>query len=268
MKIATRDGVNLSYEDNEADGPPMILVHGLGCNHEFLSPQTDFFSGSYRVVSVDLRGHGRSAAPQQDYTMTAYADDVAWLSNELRLVKPILVGHSMGGNVVLQFAKLYPDVAASAVLIDTVLFPSQAFLDALHPLVEALQGPDYLAALRKAFESLCLVTDRRTKELMAAVRAPQHVLVSALPNQLERFDSISAATGCTVPVAYIGAATPLADLDSFARYTPQLVVGRTLGSGHFSPIEVSDQINAMLTRFITTYPPNSAERLGIVTMGD
>lgn len=235
--IATRDGVKLSYEDNQADGPSMILVHGLGCNHEFLAPQADFFSRSHRVVSVDLRGHGQSAAPQQDYTMTAYAEDVAWLSNELSLVKPILVGHSMGGNVVLQFAKIRPDLAASAVLIDTVLFPSQGFLDALHPLVEALQGPDYLESLRAALESLCLVTDRQTKQLIAAVQAPQHVLVSALPNHLEKYDSVSAAAGCTVPVAYIGAATPLANLDSFARYTPQLVVGRTLGSGHFSPIE-------------------------------
>jgi pimeloyl-ACP methyl ester carboxylesterase len=59
------------------------------------------FSRSHRTVSVDLRGHGRSDAPYQDYTMAAFADDLAWLCSELGVIKPIVVGHGMGGNVAL-----------------------------------------------------------------------------------------------------------------------------------------------------------------------
>jgi pimeloyl-ACP methyl ester carboxylesterase len=255
MEFLKRDGVRLAFEDSNTNLPPMILVHGLGCNHEFLSQQAEYFSRSHRVVSVDLRGHGESDAPKQDYTMTVFAEDLKWLCKQPGLVKPVLIGHSMGGNIALQFAGLCPDIPASIVLIDSVLFPAQLSLDSLQPLAEALQGPDYLTALRQALSSLCLLTDRKTKEMIAAVRAPQHVLASAMPNHVMKYDSAAAAAGCRVPVAYIGAATPLADLSSFQNLTPQLVVTRTLGSGHFSPAEAPEQINAMLSRFLAKEPP-------------
>ena len=55
-------------------------------------------------LSSDLRGHGRSDVPHQDYTMAAFADDLAWPCTELELTKPVVVGHSMGGNVALKLA--------------------------------------------------------------------------------------------------------------------------------------------------------------------
>ena len=57
----------------------MLFVHGFGCDHTHFAPQAEFFSRSHCIVSVDLRGHGRSDAPYQTYTMAAFADDLAWL---------------------------------------------------------------------------------------------------------------------------------------------------------------------------------------------
>ena len=97
MQFLKKDGVALAFEDNRSNLPPILFVHGWGCDHTALAPQAEFFRRSHRVVSVDLRGHGESDAPHQDYTMAAFADDLAWLCSELALVKPIVVGHSMGG---------------------------------------------------------------------------------------------------------------------------------------------------------------------------
>jgi hypothetical protein len=133
-----------------------------------------------------------------------------------------------------------------------VVFPSQAFRNALQPVVVGLKGPDYVAVCQQAMLSTCLNTDdeiQKQKLIASLPRAPQHVLTSALKNHLLEYDSIPAATGCHVPIAYIGAAVALADLTQFRRLTPQLVTAQTLGSGHFSPVFVPDQINAMICTF-------------------
>jgi pimeloyl-ACP methyl ester carboxylesterase len=67
--------------------------------------------------------------------MATFADDLAWLCTELSLVKPTVVGHSMGGNVVLELAARYPGLLCSIVMIDSVMFTPQALLDTLPPSV-------------------------------------------------------------------------------------------------------------------------------------
>src|ERR1700674_2423877 len=140
MQLIKKEGVTLAYQDINPGSPPMLFVHGWGCDHTAFAPQAEFFGRSHRVVSVDLRGHGKSDAPHQDYTMAALADDLAWLCTELALTKPIVVGHSMGGNVALELATRYPELLSSIVLIDSVVFPSQSFRDALQPVLQALGG--------------------------------------------------------------------------------------------------------------------------------
>jgi hypothetical protein len=67
------------------------------------------------------------------------------------------------------------------------------------------------------------------------------------------YDSTPAAAACHIPAAYIGATVPMADLIQFRRHTPQLVTAQTLGSGHFSPLFVPDQINMMIQTFLDVY---------------
>jgi pimeloyl-ACP methyl ester carboxylesterase len=132
MQMIKKEGVTLAYQDMSRGSPPMLFVHGWGCDHTAFAPQAEFFSRSRRVISVDLRGHGQSDAPDQDYTMAAFADDLAWLCTELALTKPMVVGHSMGGNVALELAARYPEIPASIVLIDSAILPPQSMLNALH----------------------------------------------------------------------------------------------------------------------------------------
>jgi pimeloyl-ACP methyl ester carboxylesterase len=96
MHFLSKNDIALAYEDTNTALPPLVLLHGCGLDHGSLTNQTAFFSRSHRVISVDLRGHGESDAPHQEYSMAAFADDLAWLCTELALVKPTVVGHSMG----------------------------------------------------------------------------------------------------------------------------------------------------------------------------
>jgi pimeloyl-ACP methyl ester carboxylesterase len=61
-----------------------------------LASQFDYFGRTHRVVAVDLRGHGASDKPMREYTVAGFADDLAWLCDQLGVVKPVVVGHSMG----------------------------------------------------------------------------------------------------------------------------------------------------------------------------
>src|SRR5262245_1711421 len=104
MPTLTRGGHALYYVEAGAGGPPVVLVHGWCCDHTYLEPQRRHLSASRRAVAVDLLGHGRSDKPVQPYSISGFADDVAWMCGELGLAKPIVVGHSMGGIVSLELA--------------------------------------------------------------------------------------------------------------------------------------------------------------------
>jgi len=256
MKFFKRDGVRLAYEDSDSDLPPILFVHGWGCDHAFFAPQAKYFGRSHRTVSVDLRGHGESDAPRQEYTMGVFAADLAALCTELLLRQPVIVGHSMGGNVALELAAQYPDIPAAFVLIDSVILPPGPFIEQLLPLKDALRGSDYISVFREVISSLFIdCDDRKRKEQIVASlpSAPQHVLVSAFRHHLTEYDATAAAKACRVPVAYIGAQVAMVDLPRFQRACPQLMTAQTLGAGHFSPLEVPDQINAMLSRFLAIH---------------
>lgn len=253
MHFIERNRVSLAYKDSGSNLPPLILIHGCGLDHSSLDPQTEFFRNSHRVISVDLRGHGKSDAPHQDYTMNVFADDIAWLCAALTLEKPVAVGHSMGGNVALELAARHPELLSSLVMIESTVFPPRAMFDAMPTnFADALAGPDYLDVYRKMLAAMCLPTERRASQAIASLYVQRHVLASALTNHTTDYDASDAAVACHLPIAYIFSIMPFLDLSRFQTLTPQLVYARTLGSGHFSPLEVPDQINAMIAQFIST----------------
>jgi RTX calcium-binding nonapeptide repeat (4 copies)/alpha/beta hydrolase fold len=76
MRSLRRDGAALFYEEAQGDETPVLLVHGIGCDHTYFAPQFEHFARrGHRVVAVDLRGHGKSDKPEQSYTMQLFADD-------------------------------------------------------------------------------------------------------------------------------------------------------------------------------------------------
>jgi pimeloyl-ACP methyl ester carboxylesterase len=97
MPWLQRDGVSLFYEEAGGGRPPIVLVHGWCCDHTFMAPQFAHFGDAHHILAVDLRGHGQSDRPQQAYTISGFADDLAWICHELTLQRPVVVGHSMGG---------------------------------------------------------------------------------------------------------------------------------------------------------------------------
>ncbi|MFO0593272.1 MAG: alpha/beta hydrolase [Polyangiaceae bacterium] len=105
-------------ERNPAGDVPVIFVHGLGSSLKFWRYQIDTFAEKgYRVIAVDLPGYGKSDKPASfPYSMEAMADVVAEVASALHADKPIVIGHSMGGQTGLSYAIRYPDKLRALVL--------------------------------------------------------------------------------------------------------------------------------------------------------
>ena len=108
MAFLSIDGGQLFYEEQGGGDPPLVFVHGLACAHEDWRNQVDYFAPSNRVVSLDLRGHGRSEAYTSGFDILSFGADVAALIAALRLPPVVLVGHSMGCRVILECARIAP----------------------------------------------------------------------------------------------------------------------------------------------------------------
>ena len=122
MATILHNETRLAYEDRGAGDPAFVFVHGWTCDRSFFAPQAEHFARQHRVVSIDLRGHGESDKPQGQYPIAAYADDIAYLIQQLGLGRAVAVGHSMGGMIVLQLAAAHPGRVAAIVMLDPAPF--------------------------------------------------------------------------------------------------------------------------------------------------
>ena len=99
------------------EGPVLLLLHGLGCDHTTWAPVIDELARHYTVVAPDLLGHGRSAKPRADYSVGGYANGMRDLLTVLGVDKVTVVGHSFGGGVAMQFAYQFPERTERLVLV-------------------------------------------------------------------------------------------------------------------------------------------------------
>ena len=110
--------VIIAYNEASKSDTTLLFVHGWCINKEYWKSQMDFFSKRYKVVAMDLGGHGQSGKNRSDWTIEEYAKDVIAVVNALKLDKVILVGHSMGGDIILQAANSIPGKIVGFIGID------------------------------------------------------------------------------------------------------------------------------------------------------
>lgn len=123
-------------------------------------------------------------------------------------------------------------------------------------LSERLKRSDYIEAIDFSLKGLYIPgEDPSTREAFFASlrKTQQRVLSSAFDNHILNYNAEPAAQRCAVPIAYIGAETSGTNVDRLREVQPKIKVGQTVGSGHFSPLLVPDQINAMIRDFAHAY---------------
>ncbi|MCP5503801.1 MAG: alpha/beta hydrolase [Chlamydiales bacterium] len=120
------NGVHLHYLRTGGDKPPLVLLHGLLLNGACWTPLARELEGNYDVIMPDARGHGNSSAPNHGYCYNTLASDVLGFIETLKLINPILLGHSMGGMTGTVVASQSSKQVKGLVLADpTFLTPQQ-----------------------------------------------------------------------------------------------------------------------------------------------
>lgn len=107
--------IQLHYEEKGA-GEPLILLHGNGESGEYFAHQMEYFSGAYRVIAVDTRGHGKSPRGNAPFTIRQFAEDLREFLNGMKIEKANFLGFSDGGNIALIFALKYPERVKKLIL--------------------------------------------------------------------------------------------------------------------------------------------------------
>jgi pimeloyl-ACP methyl ester carboxylesterase len=116
MPTVPLEGGTLWYEET-GDGPPLVCLHGGWQNGDSWRPQVDRFADEYRVVTFDLRGHGRTGATgSRRYSIDLFVDDLERLLAHLEVDRPILCGISLGGMVIQSYLDRHPTGARGAVI--------------------------------------------------------------------------------------------------------------------------------------------------------
>ena len=253
MQYLTRDGMRLAHIEAGRGDPPILLVHGMQCDHTHMQPLFDHLVRKHRVVSIDLRGHGASDKPASDYSNVMFNDDIAFVCSSLGLKRPIAIGHSFGGSTLLHLALHKPALLGGIVLLDSGVRSAasrQAELGHAHGssvgnddraqsarfLASRLFGPDDPTDLR----------DRIIDEMMSV---PSHVRDPMRRTVLE-FDAAAAARDCTLPALFLLADRPFTDVETLEQLGTNWRVGQVVGTGHFIQLIVPDQVAAMVDRFV------------------
>ncbi len=121
--VESADGSRIHYSVSGKGDVALVFVHCWTCNDSFWNKQAGYFSDRYRVVTLDLAGHGKSGSTRKRYTMEAFGQDVTAVVNKLGLDKVVLIGHSMGGPVILNAAQDLGERVVGIVGVDTFYTP-------------------------------------------------------------------------------------------------------------------------------------------------
>lgn len=140
--VVAADGVHVQYRVYGSGEPAIVLIHGWSCDSNYWREQIPVLATKYTVVTVDLAGHGGTDGNRSEWTMARFGQDVAAAVAAVPNEKLILVGHSMGGPVAIEAARLLKSRVIGVIGVDTFKSigappPSKAQVDAIMKKFEA-----------------------------------------------------------------------------------------------------------------------------------
>ena len=251
IRVAENPSVWLSVIDIAPEQPrdTLVFIHGYGGRSLQWSYQLQEFSIDYRIIAIDLRGHGYSDAPYSDYTMPEILEDVRVALEKLAVPdQVVLLGHSFGGAVVTQFTHTYPERVSKLVLIAS---SGEYHLDPLRRL--GLRIPHFIL---KPAERITL----------RWLFAPFHVLQPWLRNNLAIWQGWEMFPDLTLPTLVLrGHRDRIFATHAFeevARKLPNAEEINLGASGHMVMLERRDATNRAISRFLDPENRNWRESAG------
>jgi pimeloyl-ACP methyl ester carboxylesterase len=259
MPFVERDDLRLQYERSGDGTRELLFVHGWCCDHGFWAPQLEHFGSTCRTTTFDLRGFGASSRPEHGYDIPTLAGDVAWLCDEVGIERPVVLGHSLGGMIAVELASRRPSSVAAVIGVDPG--PIHYLPDTreiYRAFADAMRGDDG-EDVRRAWVSDTgpTVSDELHAQIVDTMCAVPLAVAAAVIDGVARWNGAGALGLCeSVPVLIIRSYASSNDEPARLRnLKADVQFGVTVGAGHFNHLEVPEQVNAMIERFLAYFVP-------------
>jgi pimeloyl-ACP methyl ester carboxylesterase len=237
------------YDIGKHNKKAIVFIHGWTCNADFWRDSLNAFPG-YRVIAIDLPGHGQSDKPAANYSMEYFARSIDAVMRDAGVKQAVLAGHSMGTPVIRQFYRLFPGQTLALIVVDGALKPfgpraeTEKFFTPLFENYE-VKAPVFIDGLLEPTRA-----DLKPRIRSVMLDTPEFVAISAMKGMLD--DSIWGDDQIKVPVLAIMADKPWPanNGEIYGAVAPDLEYIRWTGVSHFLMMERPKEFNDAITAFV------------------
>jgi pimeloyl-ACP methyl ester carboxylesterase len=247
------NGIEIFVEKLQGKGDlNFVLIHNAGGNHRFFTHQIETFKNYGNVIQLDLPGHGNSNQ-LSSYKMHELAAIVSNICEKLSLKNICLVGLNNGASIVISTTLNHFLPIKSIILIDPPIFMNQSFISEINNFIEELEGAEFKTFVTILVDALFINTDAYNKEI--ATKAFLSVDKKSLQNifrGLIEWDANSVGTlkNISFPTLCILTDEHHCSYGKLKEEAPHFELGKVVGSKCWATLEVPDQVNAMISRFL------------------
>lgn len=250
------NGIDVHYLRTGGNKPPVILLHGLMLSGSCWAPLARALEENYDVVMPDARGHGNSSAPNHGYSYDNFAADIIGLIEALRLVTPVLLGHSMGGMTAAMVASRNPQRLKGLVLADpTFLTPQrqrevhESDVTAQHRRILKRPKEDFLAEIRirhshRSNELIELFAQARFQTSIHAFE----ILTPPNPDYMQLINSLNIPS--LLIIGGVGAVVSPLVAAELAELNQRLKVVQIAEAGHGIPYDQPERFSTIVKAFL------------------
>ncbi|SFK02632.1 Pimeloyl-ACP methyl ester carboxylesterase [Desulfomicrobium apsheronum] len=259
------DGTPISFDSYGSGEPTLVFVHGWSCDARYWREQIPHFSKKNRVIVLDLAGHGHSGMGRTQYTMRSFGEDVKAVTEATGSRSVILIGHSMGGSVIVEAARLMADRVIGLVGIDTLENIEYSMTQ------EEFEG--MVAPLEKDFQTGCrqfveaMISSRTEAELREWIlsdmsAAPPDVALSAMREMMSQYITGEAARifkDIRIPVMTVNGDMWPIEYEANRRHMFSFDAIVLKDADHFLMLNRVEEFNSALEKSIATFSKNQLE---------
>jgi pimeloyl-ACP methyl ester carboxylesterase len=254
--VLSKDGTPISFEVYGAGETTLVFVHGWCCDARYWRAQVPHFANRHRVVTLDLAGHGHSGTSRSQYSMLAFGEDVRAVTEAIGANRVILVGHSMGGSVIAEAARLMPGRVTGLIGVDTLHnIEYQMTREELSNMLAPLEK-DFRTGSRAFVEEMISPRmDSQLREWILAdmAAASPTVALSASNNMMSQYITGEAAKifdEIRIPVISVNADMWPIDYEANRRHMAFFDAIILKGADHFLMLDRPKEFNLALERAI------------------
>lgn len=254
--ITAPDGTTVAYDARGQGDISLLFVHCWSCDREFWREQVEVFSDDYRVVTLDLGGHGQSGKTRENWSILDLAGDVKAVADELELENIVLIGHSMGGTVSLEAARLMSGRVIGVIAADTLHDADLEYPPEMAEQMIAAFEADFAGTMSNMFTAMAAeaIEDTELRDwILTKASGAEPVVAIALLRDFGNLDLPALFSNAGVPIRAINAMpsamSPVTNIEGNRRYAD---FDATLmeGVGHFLQLENPQAFNRQMRTYL------------------